>query len=254
MILKFELFMSLFKEKRMIHMFLPDDYLYSQKRYPVLYMFDGHNLFNDEDATFGKSWNLAASIMHAHRDLIVVGQECSHEGNDRLCEYSPYPFADEELQVLSEGYGDGTMHFFVHELKPYIDEHFPTLPQRETTWIGGSSCGGEMALYAGMRYNDVYSKSLVISPYLIPTADYFLMEASRTHFQQPSSFYFSWGALEGHGKHAFVQETKICTELANRLSKNGAQIYFNVKPEGEHTESSWEEETPEFLNYLFDHE
>lgn len=254
MILKFDRLMTQFHEQRTIHMYLPDDYLYSQKRYPVLYMFDGHNLFNDEDATYGKSWNLANQILWNQKELIVVGQECSHHGNDRLYEYSPYPFADEELQAMGEGFGEVTMNFFIHELKPYIDVHFPTLSQRETTWIGGSSCGGAMALYAGMRHNDIFSRSLVLSPYLIPTSEYFLLEADHTNFVGPSSFYISWGALEGSSKHAFVQETKIVTEIANRLLKKGAHIQFNVKPEGAHTESDWEQEAPVFLNYLFQNE
>lgn len=246
--------MSALQKQRKIHMYLPDDYLYSQKRYPVLYMFDGHNLFHDEDATYGKSWNLAWHIIEGKKDMIVVGQECSHHGNDRLDEYSPYPFADAQLQVQLNGLGEETMDFFVNELKPYIDAHFPTLPQRETTWIAGSSCGGEMALFAGMRYRDIYSRSLVISPYLIPTADYFLMEADQTFFDQPSYFYMSWGALEGNGKHTFVQETTICTELSNRLQEHGSKVFFHVKPEGEHTESSWEEEAPLFLDFLFYYE
>lgn len=238
----------------MIHMYLPDDYLYSQKRYPVLYMFDGHNLFHDEDATYGKSWNLARQIQWSQKEMIVVGQECSHHGHDRLDEYSPYPFADVEMQVQLQGHGKETMDFFVHELKPYIDAHFPTLPQRETTWIAGSSCGGEMALYAGICYSDIYSRSLVISPYLVPTADYFLLEAEQSHLCKPSYFYFSWGAWEGSGKHAFVQETAICTEVANRLIEQGAKVYFHVKPEGEHTEASWEEEAGLFLDFLFYYE
>ncbi|WP_286073093.1 alpha/beta hydrolase-fold protein, partial [Faecalibaculum rodentium] len=83
MILKFEVFMEKLQCSRMIHMYLPDDYLTSGRDYPVLYMFDGHNLFFDEDATFGRSWRLQEEIQAAGADLIVVGQECSHEGNAR---------------------------------------------------------------------------------------------------------------------------------------------------------------------------
>ena len=104
--------MSRLHQKRTIHMYLPDDYLVTKKRYPVLYMFDGHNLFNDEDATYGKSWNLEQQIRWNHKELIVVGQECSHDGNARLDEYGPWPFADENFGIF-EGKGEATMHFFV---------------------------------------------------------------------------------------------------------------------------------------------
>lgn len=242
--------MSKLNENRTIHMYLPDDYLVSKKRYPVLYMFDGHNLFNDEDATYGKSWNLGNQIYWNKKDLIVVGQECSHQGNNRLDEYGPWPFADEYFGVF-EGKGELTMHFFIEELKPYIDQHFPTLRQREYTWIGGSSCGGLMAYYAGVFHSSIYSKSLVISPYFLPTADYLLWNTSHTHVRHNTSMYMSWGAREG-GKHSFVQETKICTDLATILQKKGVKIHFNVKPEGEHTESDWESEVPAFLDFLFE--
>lgn len=87
---------------RKIHMYLPDDYLFSNKRYPVLYMFDGHNLFYDEDATYGRSWRLSESIERYGKEMIVVGQECSHEGNERLDEYSPYPFMIQLLVHFTE--------------------------------------------------------------------------------------------------------------------------------------------------------
>lgn len=242
--------MSQLNENRMIHMYLPDDYLYSMKRYPVLYMFDGHNLFYDEDATYGKSWNLGYWVREKNLDLIVVGQECSHNGNSRLDEYGPWPFADNAFGIF-EGKGKQTMDFFVNELKPYIDEHFPTLPQRETTWIGGSSCGGLMAYYGGVFHSDIYSKSLVISPYFQTVEDYLYWDTRHTYIHNNSSMYISWGAQEG-GKHSFIQETFICTELANILLKKGVHIQFNVKPEGGHSESDWEQEVPTFLDFLFE--
>lgn len=240
--------MSRLHQERTIHMYLPDDYLVTKKRYPVLYMFDGHNLFNDEDATYGKSWNLEQQIRWNHKELIVVGQECSHDGNARLDEYGPWPFADENFGIF-EGKGEATMHFFVEELKPYIDHHFPTLPDRDHTWIGGSSCGGLMAYFAGIFYSHIYSKSLVISPYFQPVEEYLYWDTERAYVHDGSCMYMSWGALEG-GKHSFIRETKICTELANKLINKGVYIQFNVKPEGRHRESDWEKEASTFLNFL----
>lgn len=141
------------------------------------------------------------------------------------------------------------MHFFVEELKPYIDHHFPTLPDRDHTWIGGSSCGGLMAYFAGVFYSHIYSKSLVISPYFQPVEEYLYWDTERAYVHDGSCMYMSWGALEG-GKHSFIRETKICTELANKLINKGVYIQFNVKPEGRHRESDWEKEASTFLNFL----
>lgn len=252
MILKFDLFMSRLNRNRTIHVYLPNDYLESRKNYPVLYMFDGHNLFNDEDASFGKSWNLGRQIAANKKDMIVVGQECSHEGNARLDEYGPYPFADEYFGTF-QGKGEDTMHFFINELKPYIDSHFPTLPNREHTWIGGSSCGGLMAYYAAVFHSDIYSKSLVISPYFQPTEEYLYWNTENANIQLPSAMYMSWGAFEG-SKHTFIRETKICTDLASKLIKKGVKLEFNVKPEGGHSETDWEQEVYPFLQFLFNYD
>ena len=109
-------------------MYLPDDYMHSQKKYPVLYMFDGHNLFFDEDATYGRSWRLLNHLYALDTEIIVAGIECSHVGNERLIEYAPFDFYDPEFGGSLPGKGRETMDFIVHTLKPYIDHHFPTKP------------------------------------------------------------------------------------------------------------------------------
>ena len=90
MIEKFEVLITPFSLKRMIHVYLPDDYYNHQESYPVMYMFDGHNLFNDQDATYGKSWGLKDFMDSYDKKMIIVGIECNHEGNQRLSEYCPY--------------------------------------------------------------------------------------------------------------------------------------------------------------------
>ncbi len=74
---------------RRLHIWLPEGYENSEERYPVMYFFDGHNLFSDSMATYGKSWGLAGFLSRWHRQMIIVGIECSHEGNERLIEYCP---------------------------------------------------------------------------------------------------------------------------------------------------------------------
>ena len=90
MIEKFNVLFSPANQDRCLHIYLPDDYHNSDERYPVMYMFDGHNLFYDSDATYGKSWGLKEFLDSWEKKIIVVGLECSHEGNARLTEYCPY--------------------------------------------------------------------------------------------------------------------------------------------------------------------
>ena len=78
--------------------YLPDDWQSSGRRYPVVYMFDGHNLFFDSTATYGTCWGLK-EYMDAHPQAIIVAPECNHEGNARLEEYSPYDFVWQEYDI-----------------------------------------------------------------------------------------------------------------------------------------------------------
>ena len=82
---------------RRVYICLPEGYEGNEdKRYPVMYMFDGHNVFFDEDATFGKSWGMAKYMEESKKELIIVGVECNHQGNRRLVEYSPLNYENSE--------------------------------------------------------------------------------------------------------------------------------------------------------------
>ena len=75
---------------RKIWAYLPDSYTANtKKKYPVLYMFDGHNLFFDDVATYGKSWGIKDYLDKAKLDLVVIGQDCNHINNGRMHEYCP---------------------------------------------------------------------------------------------------------------------------------------------------------------------
>ena len=79
------------EKERRAYIFLPSSYNQEPKRrYPVMYMFDGHNVFFDTDATYGKSWGMNKYMLESKKQLIIVAVECNHEGNSRLEEYSPF--------------------------------------------------------------------------------------------------------------------------------------------------------------------
>ena len=103
MIKKFQATISYSRLRRTVHLYLPDDYGGSEERYPVIYMYDGHNLFFDKDATYGKCWGLKEFLDAYQRKFIVVGVECNHEGHKRLDEYSPYSFRLLGMSIHGEG-------------------------------------------------------------------------------------------------------------------------------------------------------
>lgn len=250
MIIKYDLFSGTLHRNVSVHMYLPDNYMDRKKRFPVLYMFDGHNLFFDEDATYGRSWRLLNHLYTLDEDIIVAGIECAHVGNDRLIEYAPFPFYDPEFGGALPALGEETMQFLTDTLKPYIDHHFPTLPDRETTWIGGSSCGALMAIYALLAHSNVYSKAVALSPYVLPCASSLLYCAADSNIQTPASIYLSWGAREGNTAHEFVGETQVLSELTNILLAKDVFPYLQVDPAGMHCEAQWESLADSFLRFL----
>ena len=116
------------EESRRAYIYLPDSWQRNPElRYPVLYMFDGHNVFFDEDATYGKSWGMGEYLDAAQTQLIVAAVECNHHpDNGRLSEYSPYTFYEPDFGHVP-GRGKVTMDWFVNTFKPSIDREYRTL-------------------------------------------------------------------------------------------------------------------------------
>ena len=134
-------------------------------RFPVMYMFDGHNVFFDEDATYGQSWGMADYMDKTDTPLIIAAVECNPVGNNRLEEYCPFTCEDPNLGRI-RGRGRATMEWFIRDFKPMIDANLRTLPDRVNTLIAGSSMGGLMSLYAATAFNDVFGRAACLSPSL----------------------------------------------------------------------------------------
>ena len=131
MLIKEELYIDVYDTYRTMHIYLPDD-IGDEERLEVIYMFDGHNLYLDEDATYGTSWGLMEDLSKLNARVMIVGIECNHEGNMRLSEFSPYNFEDPYFGYV-KGMGKQLFKWIVNTLKPYIDEHYPTLKERKYT-------------------------------------------------------------------------------------------------------------------------
>ena len=111
-------------------------------RFPVLYMFDGHNLFDDAEATYGKSWGLLEYMEATRTPLIIAAVECNHDpAGGRIIEYCPYTCTMPDFGLI-KGKGKATMDFFATEFKPYIDANYPTLPAGSTPFWGAALWAG----------------------------------------------------------------------------------------------------------------
>lgn len=232
---------------RRAYIYLPDSYEKEPDgRYPVLYMFDGHNVFFDEDATYGKSWGMNKYMEQSKKPLIIVGVECNRQGNGRLKEYSPVNFENSELGKI-KGLGRVYMHWLINELKPYIDKNYRTLPDRKNTIIAGSSMGGLMSLYAVTVFNHVFQRAACLSPSLWVAPGKVLEMVARAHIRRDTCIYLDYGALEMFN-HAANAEALIST--SHLLMTKRVNLAMRIVPEGTHSEASWERQIPIFMECL----
>src|SRR5207302_6278661 len=141
---------------------LPPAYLENWgQRFPVVYMNDGQNLFDDASSFSGVSWNIAGAMDQGARDAsihqaLVVGVDATA---DRIPEYTPVPDPQD-----GGGNAAAYLAFLIDELKPWVDANWRTLPGRESTALVGSSLGGLVSAYAGVARPDVFGLVGALSP------------------------------------------------------------------------------------------
>ncbi len=232
---------------RRAYIYLPDSYdTESDRRYPVMYMFDGHNVFFDADATYGKCWGMKEYMDASQKQLIIVAVECNHQGNGRLQEYSPFNFENATLGKL-KGKGRIYMNWLVDTLKPYIDSHYRTLPDRLNTLLCGSSMGGLIALYGAAAYNHVFQRAACLSPSLWIAPGKVLEMVARAHIRRDTCIYMDYGSEEMFN-HAANAEALIST--AHLLLTKRVNLSFRIVPGGTHSEASWQKQLPVVMDCL----
>ena len=235
------------EEERLAYFYLPAGYeKQPRRRWPVIYFFDGHNVFFDEDATYGKSWGLGKYLDAHGTQLIVAAVECDHSPDGgRLSEYSPYTFDDSYFGHV-DGRDEEFMQWMINAFKPYVDDTFRTMPDRAHTMIAGSSMGGLMTIYAVTAHNDVFSRGAALSPSVgFSNAD-LLDTILGARIGRGTVLYMDMGEKElgGRGRR------KELMNVAEALLMKNVKLSFRVVPGGSHCEASWEKQIPVFLPAL----
>lgn len=238
--------------KRRIWIYLPPDYKTSNTSYPVVYMHDGQNLF-DNKTSFSGEWNADETMNTLFRDknlkLIIVGID--NGGDKRLDEYSPW-----KNDKYGGGEGKTYVEFIANTLKPYIDNNYNTLTDKANTAIIGSSMGGLTSYYAGLKYPEIFGKVGVYSP-----AFWFAPEIKQYTKQKgnisDTKMYFLAGGQEGVNNTSFEeisQTVKDMYEVIDILKAQGfnpKNINSKVVPEGQHNEELWRANLEETILWLF---
>lgn len=232
-------FIPQLNRSRRIWIYLPERYETTKKHYPVLYMHDGQNIFDDLTA-FSGEWGvdecLDSLIQAGKQGCIVVAID---NGPQRLQEYNPFAFWE-----FGEGEGDRYLDFITETLKPFIDKKYRTLPSKENTIIAGSSAGGLISYYAMIKKPQVFGKAGIFSPAfwvapaILPLSDSLASKVD-------GKFFFYMGGQEGE-KH--ITDMVTIQELLGE--KSAAMIYSVIDQEGMHQEKAWRKWFTEFYLWI----
>ena len=235
------------EERRRAYVYLPEAaMLDEERRFPVLYMFDGHNVFFDEDATYGKSWGLGDYLDAQQTPLIVAAVECNHDpDNGRIAEYAPYSFSSRAFGAV-DGRGPLTMDWLIRCFKPEIDRRYPTKPDRAHTFIAGSSMGGLMSLYAVSCFNGVFSRAAALSPSVDVGPDKLAERIRAADIGADTVLYMDMGETE----MSRSRMARSFWRFGRLLLEKGVRVTARVVPDGRHCEASWEKQIPFFLPTL----
>jgi len=239
-------FITQLNRHRRIWIYLPQDYVQSNKRYPVLYMHDGQNIF-DNATSFSGEWGIDECLDTMKKKCIVVGID--NGGDKRLNEYCPYDFSLSGIaanSISGKGEGKEYVDFLVKNLKPFIDNNYRTMKEKKNTWIAGSSMGGLISMYALLKYPKVFGVAGVFSPAFWVGPQIF-DDINKKGFKVKGKIFFYAGELEGE---SMVPDMLKAYQEMNENSK--AKMKIVVNKEGKHNEQAWRIEFPVFYKWIRD--
>lgn len=234
------------KRKRRVWIYLPEDYARSGKRYPVLYMHDGQNVFDDATSYSGE-WGVDEFLDSTTlKKCIVVGID--NGGDKRLNEYCPYDFS---LTGIASNYktnkGEGGLYadFLVKTLKPFIDKRYRTAKDKKNTFIAGSSMGGLISLYTVLKYPTVFGGAGVFSPAFWVSGSNIYRDIRKKGRSVRSKIYFFGGKLEGD---SMIPDMLKAFQGMAAVSRSTMTTV--IRDEGLHNEATWRKEFPLFYEWL----
>lgn len=227
---------------KQVWIYLPPDYKKTNKSYPVLYMQDGDQLFNTDARRGG--WQVDKTLNQLFEEnkttgVIVVGIE-SADGDQRSREYNLLPLTG----LVENPQGSRYLDFLVNDLKPYIDNNYRTLADRDNTGIMGSSFGGTISLAAGFKYPNLFSKVGALSSGISP-----LFFRDKIYFEKklPMKIYFDCGTKED-----FCSENKDDYQLLREIGFTKEELKLVIEKGGRHNNNYWRKRFPAVFLWLFE--
>ena len=251
------------ENERDILVYLPPGYRRGkQRRYPVLYLHDGQNVFDAATAFGGVEWQVDETAQHLIRNrliepLIIVAGSIemlwirSNMGEERVHEYTPTRArlaVNGSAPVISQGRLRQYGQFLVEELKPFIDRTYRTRPEKKFTGVGGSSLGGLASLILGFWFPEVFTRIAALSPSIWwdDCVVYRLIDEMEDRPRSSLIWLDTGTNEEGWERAGGVRE---------RLQERGWRLYGDLHyleiPGGEHSEAAWGNRVEAVLRFLY---
>ena len=228
------------------------------RRYSVLYLHDGQNLF-DAATSFipGQEWRVdetAQRLIAAGKiePLIIVG--INNAGKDRINEYTPAKDAKYKMGGKADLYG----RMLVEELKPFIDAHYRTKKGAQYTGLGGSSLGGLVSIYLALKYPTVFGRAAVVSPSVWFANKQIVHYVESLPKKPKVRIWMDIGTKEG-GTTEEAQQTVNDARLLNETLikkgwKPGKDLKYFEAEGAQHNEAAWAARVESILTFLFPRE
>ena len=231
---------------RRVWIYLPVGYASGARRYPVLYMQDGQNVFDDA-TSFSGEWGVDETLDSLRARAIVVAVD--NGGSARMSEYDPWKATNASL---GGGEGDQYVNFLVTTLKPLIDKRYRTLRDPAHTGVMGSSMGGLISLYAVLKRPDVFGRAGVFScacwvarPYVYA----FARAAGKP--RKDARIFFVAGELETKDGEPARDQREMVDTLVAAGWRRDVNVRSIISADGKHSEWFWRREFPSAFQWLF---
>ncbi|MBZ4682746.1 MAG: hypothetical protein PWP46_425 [Fusobacteriaceae bacterium] len=262
-----EIYIKQLEKNRKIRIYLPNDYEKDDKKYPVIYMHDAQNIYNIGISAYGMEWDVDKTLddifEKTEKGFIVVGIDNTSErdGAERVTEYSP--FVNNELYKITDKYNDGYdlggkgdnyADFIVNDLKPYIDKKYKTLSDRENTAIIGSSMGGFISIYIGLKYQNIFSKIGGLSNAIWFAEEDMIKFVKNIKKENNMKIYLDVGTEETSDNRVdnfneiYINGNKKVYEI---LKEKSFDVKFYLDEGAKHNELYWAKRFPKVIEYLF---
>jgi len=226
--------------QRRVWIYLPAGYATSKRKYPVIYMHDGQNLFDAYTSGYGE-WGIDEILdkMPEKEESIIVGID--HGGEYRITEYDPYD------SKYGKGRGNDYVYFLAKTLKPYIDGHYRTKTDARHTTIAGSSMGGLISMYAVLKYPQVFGNAGIFSPAFWIAAPDIYKYAQQQKLPAYARFYFVCGDAESDSMVADMQKM---VDIIRAKGKGPDKTPVVIVKGAIHNEKQWNGDFPGFYAWL----